>query len=353
MNLLKIFWQFLNPNSQAYLFLQLRYEWKAPIGLIKKYGFNYVRNDIPRLSGCVSISFLIHIVLIVGYFGLAELETPVEPPIKEISFIDLSEEQIELAETKELKKLYPVKKNHVVIEEPELIVNSNVAKTNNNISLGRDRLFLDSERKQVPIKVDRLEPVAEKLRTPVDLLKLSIAKGIGKDNRVARSSQIDLTEGKKLNVASNREKSGITTIVSQNDPEIKFSGQILQQPTTNQVISLKSTVPQIDLDNTNMKPKSTQTYITGPLANRTIIEKTIPGFPLWAKMQGVGASVSLKFTVMENGTVKENIIIERTSGSSEWDRLVVQSLKKWKFAALSKSDIRHDQTGVITFQFVI
>ena len=102
-----------------------------------------------------------------------------------------------------------------------------------------------------------------------------------------------------------------------------------------------------------MKPKKTQTYITGPLANREIIDKTVPSFPLWAKAQGVGASISLRFTVMENGTVKENIIVERTSGSSEWDQLVVQSLKKWKFAALDQSDIRHDQTGMITFQFVI
>ena len=56
---------------------------------------------------------------------------------------------------------------------------------------------------------------------------------------------------------------------------------------------------------------------------------------------------------MENGNVKENVIVERTSGSSDWDQLVIQSLKKWKFIALNNSGIRNDQTGVITFQFVI
>ena len=51
--------------------------------------------------------------------------------------------------------------------------------------------------------------------------------------------------------------------------------------------------------------------------------------------------------------MKEIAIVQHTSGSSDWDQLVVKALKQWKFAALDKIDIRHDKTGVITFQFVI
>jgi TonB family protein len=56
---------------------------------------------------------------------------------------------------------------------------------------------------------------------------------------------------------------------------------------------------------------------------------------------------------MENGTVKENVIIERTSGSLQWDQMVIAALKNWEFVALPGKGLRQDQTGVITFQFVI
>ena len=102
-----------------------------------------------------------------------------------------------------------------------------------------------------------------------------------------------------------------------------------------------------------LKPKETQTIITGALANRKVLKRVIPPFPRWAKIQGVGATISLRFTVMENGTVKENVIIERTSGSLQWDQMVISALKKWQFVPLKSGGLRQDQTGVITFQFVI
>ena len=100
-------------------------------------------------------------------------------------------------------------------------------------------------------------------------------------------------------------------------------------------------------------PKETQTIITGDLANREIVEKVIPQFPYWAKTKGVGATIALRFTVMQNGIVKETVIVEKTSGSLQWDQMVISALKKWKFVPITSGGLRQDQTGVITFQFVI
>jgi len=310
MNFVKMVLQLLDFKSQEFIFVQIKSKWKTPFRMIKKCGSNITRKDRPRLSSSVSFSILIHITLIASYFGLAELEQPVENPIKEISFIDLSEPKIEPAKKKEIIAVNTVKKTPSIQKPPMLASNPTVEKTNPNIPSGRDRIFLDSERKQVPIKIDRIEPVAGNIKKPVDLLKISPAKGLGNDNRVARPIQIDLNKGKKLNIARNTEINSITSTLNQKGPEINFSGKLLQKPISNPAISLKSTLPKIDLNKTNKKSKTTQTYITGPLANRVIINKTIPPFPTWAKIQGVGASISLKFTVMENGTIKENIMYE-------------------------------------------
>ena len=83
------------------------------------------------------------------------------------------------------------------------------------------------------------------------------------------------------------------------------------------------------------------------------MDKVIPQFPYWAKNKGVGATISLRFTVMQNGVVKETVIVERTSGSLQWDQMVISALKKWTFVPLKSGGLRQDQTGVITFQFVI
>ena len=52
-----------------------------------------------RLSGSVSFSVIIHIFLLLGYLGLGALDQPSEPPIREITFIDMNEVEEEPEET--------------------------------------------------------------------------------------------------------------------------------------------------------------------------------------------------------------------------------------------------------------
>ena len=79
------------------------------------------------------------------------------------------------------------------------------------------------------------------MNNPTDLLKLSIAKGIGKDERVVRPKQIDLNKGKKLNKSSDTQQ-GITALIDKKGPEINFEGKTLQKPVSSPAISLKSTL---------------------------------------------------------------------------------------------------------------
>lgn len=93
--------------------------------------------------------------------------------------------------------------------------------------------------------------------------------------------------------------------------------------------------------------------LSGPLSNRRIIHQVIPPYPEWAKKKGIIARVSLYFFVLHTGQVKNNIVIQRTSGYPKLDKTAMEALIKWKFAPLPKSQYGKEQWGVITFKFKI
>jgi TonB family protein len=311
-----------------------------------------------RISGSFTFSILIHVFLIGLYLGLAVLDQPEIPVLQEINFVDLTEETVEPA-IKE-KPVYQGKKvNSSQAEISKFTPETKNLETNSSSPLlahnGQDQIFLDKERKQPPISMEQFRPVNNDIQYPDDLLKITPAIGIKQDDRIARPAELDLNGvGKILSAVkpSNYQNEAISlTRNLSNDQILQNTTPISANASANLNLSLKKETPKKEISDINLR--DTQTLIVGPLANRQIINKTIPSFPVWAKKQGLGAEIALRFTVMENGIVKENVIVEKTSGSSEWDKLVIKALKTWRFAALEISGMRQDQTGIITFKFVI
>ena len=90
--------------------------------------------------------------------------------------------------------------------------------------------------------------------------------------------------------------------------------------------------------------------LVGPVADRPLISYRKPEYPEWAKTDGVEASLSLYFIVLPNGKVKENILIEKTSGFEDFDQNAINALLTWRFEAL-RSGETGEQWGSITFNF--
>ena len=88
-------------------------------------------------------------------------------------------------------------------------------------------------------------------------------------------------------------------------------------------------------------------------SNREILKQIIPPYPEWAKKKGIFASVSLYFFVLHSGEVKNNIMIQRTSGYPRLDKSASQSLLKWRFAPLPREKYGKEQWGIITFRFKV
>ena len=90
--------------------------------------------------------------------------------------------------------------------------------------------------------------------------------------------------------------------------------------------------------------------IAGPLNNRPITSKVIPQYPAWAEEQGIIGSVRIWFTVNADGSVRTNMRVTKTTGYPDLDKLALEALKQWKFAAFDSTD-ESSQWGIITFTF--
>lgn len=90
--------------------------------------------------------------------------------------------------------------------------------------------------------------------------------------------------------------------------------------------------------------------LAGEVSNRTLVAYTTPEYPDWAKRDGVEVSVRLYFTVLPDGRVKENILIEHTSGYDDFDRRARNALIAWRFDPLQTGS-GDEQWGRIEFKY--
>ena len=90
--------------------------------------------------------------------------------------------------------------------------------------------------------------------------------------------------------------------------------------------------------------------LVGPVADRMLVSYGRPGYPDWAKREGIEGAVDLYFIVLPSGKVKENILVQKTSGFEDFDRNAIDALLAWKFEPLNGGRTG-EQWGAITFEY--
>jgi TonB family protein len=90
--------------------------------------------------------------------------------------------------------------------------------------------------------------------------------------------------------------------------------------------------------------------LAGPIADRAVLRHATPNYPEWAKRDGVEAAVTLYFVVRADGSVKENILVQKTAGFGDFDDSAREALAAWRFAPLGGGR-SGEQWGTITFHF--
>ncbi len=90
--------------------------------------------------------------------------------------------------------------------------------------------------------------------------------------------------------------------------------------------------------------------LVGPVANRSLITFSKPQYPEWAKREAVEGSVRIYFVVSPDGRIKKNIMVQKTSGFSDFDDNAVKALLTWRFEPIKKGKTG-EQWGTITFHY--
>lgn len=90
--------------------------------------------------------------------------------------------------------------------------------------------------------------------------------------------------------------------------------------------------------------------LLGPVADRAIVHVVTPVYPAWAKRDAVEGAVTLYFVVRADGSVRENVLVQKTAGFEDFDENARSALREWRFAAL-RGGRTGDQWGTITFQY--
>ncbi|HET7903035.1 MAG TPA: energy transducer TonB [Candidatus Eisenbacteria bacterium] len=90
--------------------------------------------------------------------------------------------------------------------------------------------------------------------------------------------------------------------------------------------------------------------LAGPIADRKVLSTVVPEYPDWAKREAVEGSVTLYFVVRPDGTVKENVVVQKTAGFGEFDDNARTALRGWRFEPLSGGRTG-EQWGTITFHY--
>ncbi|MBN2070909.1 MAG: energy transducer TonB [Candidatus Krumholzibacteriota bacterium] len=90
--------------------------------------------------------------------------------------------------------------------------------------------------------------------------------------------------------------------------------------------------------------------LSGPVADRDLLQYDLPAYPEWAKKSGIESSVMLHFVVLPDGRIKENILIDRSSGFEEFDSGAKNALSGWRFESLPRGAVS-EQWGKIVFDY--
>jgi TonB family protein len=90
--------------------------------------------------------------------------------------------------------------------------------------------------------------------------------------------------------------------------------------------------------------------LRGPVADRPLLAYRAPDYPESAKREAIEGTVRLQFFVLPNGSIKENVLVERTSGFEEFDRNARLALLDWRFEPLP-AGAAGEQWGIITLNY--
>lgn len=220
--------------------------------------------------------------------------------------------------------------------------------------------FVERFRRQNPFSTVAPEPqkeqaVEDRLGERLSMLERKATRDPKKIAALTTSNPIGrpALAGVDTDPRSNRTPTDLTrkTTTNPNPVELKRG---LPQPQASSMLSMptkeiEAAPAKIDDSDVNTQRQLAGALLTGQVADRPLLDFRKPEYPEWAKEEAVEGSVTIYFVVLPDGRVKENVMIQKTSGFADFDDNAIKALLTWRFERLKTGN--GEQWGTITFHY--
>jgi protein TonB len=289
-----------------------------------------------RTRRCMGISVIAHLLLF-SALTLVRAVTPDDGGVTEITWIDPSELVTELPPAE--PEPAPVEPTRAPPVKPE----------------------------PKPLKFQRQEEVADLAPNPQDVqaAQAKLSERLSSLQKASSTSLPSLAAPKTTTTPRRPKLAAAPTKSTRTAPSDlkRTEGSAPSVPTTLkrsrpnvQKAALDTALPEIDrgpknkVPTSNIKRSLAGADMTGPVADRKIVSYDKPHYPDWAKREGVEGSVMIYFVVRPDGSVGENVMVQKTSGFADFDDNAVQAILLWRFQPLA-AGTSGDQWGTIEFHY--
>lgn len=317
------------------------------------FASDYNRGGVIK-SYVVSITIHLLIFFLIFFYQQKQKSKIAEYKLTEITVIQEIPDQpkpIQPVQIEKPKKIFDILKQVIPIKQQAQI---EIAKPQ-KLELERPKLEM---KKPEALSLDRTK--LENLKPAAKPIDLDNEIGQKKISPAMVQAQIDLQKkqalaaiepSRKIDLSAQTRKSSLLPVA--NPGGISLDSSRMQTGIKQSTFKLGKPTPEPkkSLANENIVIEKKQALlIQGDIAGRPILVAKKPPYPRWAQEQGLEATVTIYFVVRPDGTVKDNLIIERSSNYPELDQLAKEALLQFKFAPIPGSD---DQTGYATFRFML
>ena len=159
--------------------------------------------DSNRVTGGTLFSVIIHLIVVVIFLCLSQNEKMTELPIREITFMDITDKIKIENHLKSINK-YSDQKEKAVASPKPVPAKSEAKQPASKPDIKanwRKRFYSDMQRKQAPVSIERHAPVS--LSKSKDFIKISSVKGTH-NKRILIPAPINLNQNKKIKLVSKK-----------------------------------------------------------------------------------------------------------------------------------------------------
>ncbi len=300
-----------------------------------------------------TVSFIVHALILIMFLmhqAKQKREMMEEYKLTEVTMMEIMPEEVKPMKVEKPKKMFDILKQIIPIKQKKKLAVSKPKK----LEMDKPKMEMDKP-KALDLsrkKLDKLKPADKSINLENEIGKKKISPAMvqkqldlerKKKLAAASSKKLDISSSKKSSLLPSKVKPGIKMDSSRETSGLKKSRFKLGKPTPE---PKKESLLSQDKITIERKPL----LISGEISGRPLEAAVKPVYPRWAQREGIEASVTIRFTVRPDGTVKENAIIERSSGHTELDENAKEALFKFRFAPIEEAE---DQSGYATFRYML